>query len=238
MLNKLKTKIKPKIDNIDEKSVLDWETNTIHLIQQSEKNAWLVAKTACFGFLLSVIAIGLLMPFKESVPYVIRVNDTTGVVDVITSIRGKNVEFDEVQDKYFINQLVLNRESYDYHTLKQSYLVTYELSSEEVFKPYERSYQGKNALNQVLTNKYTIKPEITSITLQDGDTAVVRFAKVKIANEQGVEIERSNWVATIGYKYQSGIMATETQRLINPFGFTAVSYNVVPEMNNLQETGK
>ena len=225
---------KKQEQNIEETSVLDWESNTIDLIQKSERRAWYVAKMSATGFILSVVAIGLLMPLKETRPYVMRVDKTTGAIDLVTSIRGKDVTNDEVQDKYFVNQLVVNREGYDWHTLKNSYLITRELSSEEVFKPFEVLYQGKNAPNNIMGDKYAVKIEVISITIQDGDTAVVRFAKVKIDTESSNEIERTNWAATIGYKYSPEILATENQRLINPFGFTAVSYQVVPEINSLQ----
>ena len=120
--------------SLDEMSVLDWETNHIELVQRSERRAWNVAKAFGGCFFLSVIAIGLLMPLKENVPYVIRVNETTGAIDLVTSVRGKDIEFDEAQDKYWVNQYVINRESYDWHTLANRYVITQELSSTEVFK--------------------------------------------------------------------------------------------------------
>ena len=49
-------------------------------------------------------------------------------------------------------------------------------------------------------------------------------------------MERTNWVATVGYQYSPEILTTENQRLINPFGFEVQSYQVVPEINNLQAT--
>ena len=224
--------------NIEEVSVLDWESSIIDLVQKSERRAWLVAKMSAVGFILSVVSIGLLMPLKETRPYVIRVDKTTGGIDLVTSVRGKDVTNDEVQDKYFVNQLVINREGYDWHTLKNSYLITRELSSDEVFKPFEALYQSKNAPHNVYGDKYAIKIEVVSITIQDGDTAVVRFAKVKTDTESNHEIERTNWAATIGFKYSPEILATENQRLINPFGFTAVSYQVVPEINSIPTSGK
>ena len=117
-------------------------------------------------------------------------------------------------------------------------MITRELSSDEVFKPFEALYQSKNAPNNVYGDKYAIKIEVVSITIQDGDTAVVRFAKVKTDTESNHEIERTNWAATIGFKYSPEILATENQRLINPFGFTAVSYQVVPEINSIPTSGK
>ena len=70
--------------NIEEVSVLDWESNIIDLVQKSERRAWLVAKMSAVGFILSVVSIGLLMPLKETRPYVIRVDKTTGGIDLVT----------------------------------------------------------------------------------------------------------------------------------------------------------
>mgnify|MGYP002741472255 CR=1 FL=1 len=225
----------PQPQGSEPSDVLDWEANVIDLYQKSERKAWTVAKFSATGFVLSVVAIGLLMPLKESVPYVMRVDKSTGVIDVVTSVRGKNVSNDEVQDKYFINNLVVNREGYDWHTIKNSYLVTHELSSPEVFKPFETLYQSGQAPNKLYGTKFSIKVEVTSITLADGDTATVRFAKVRQDAETGNEVERTNWIATIGYKYNQEIFMKESQRLINPFGFKAISYQVVPEINSLSK---
>lgn len=219
---------------LDEMSVLDWETNHIELVQRSERRAWNVAKAFGVCFFLSVIAIGLLMPLKENVPYVIRVNQTTGAIDLVTSVRGKDVDFDEVQDKYFVNQYIVNREGYDWYTLANRYLITQELSSSEIFQPYKALYDGSEAPNKTLGDKYMVKVVVTSITVADKDTATVRFARSKVSTENNSEVERTNWVATLGYKYSPEILTTESQRLINPFGFEVTSYQVVPEINNLQ----
>ena len=184
----------------------------------TNRRAWNVAKAFGVCFFLSVIAIGLLMPLKENVPYVIRVNQTTGAIDLVTSVRGKDVDFDEVQDKYFVNQYIVNREGYDWYTLANRYLITQELSSSEIFQPYKALYDGSEAPNKTLGK----------------DTATVRFARSKVSTENNSEVERTNWVATLGYKYSPEILTTESQRLINPFGFEVTSYQVVPEINNLQ----
>ena len=222
--------------SLDEMSFLDWETNHIELDQRSERRAWIVAKAFGGCFFLSVIAIGLLMPLKENVPYVIRVNETTGAIDLVTSVRGKDIEFDEAQDKYWVNQYVINRESYDWHTLANRYVITQELSSTEVFKPFKTMYEGSQSPDKTLGDKYEVKVHVTSITVTAGDTATVRFARSKIAKNSGSEMERTNWVATVGYQYSPEILTTENQRLINPFGFEVQSYQVVPEINNLQAT--
>lgn len=220
--------------SLDEMSVLDWETNHIELVQRSERRAWNVAKAFGVCFFLSVIAIGLLMPLKENVPYVIRVNQTTGAIDLVTSVRGKDIEFDESQDKYWVNQYVVNREGYDWYTLANRYVITQELSSAEVFKPFKTLYEGDQAPDKMLGDKYEVKVHVTSITIADSDTATIRFARSKVSKENSSELERTNWVATLGYKYSPEILTTENQRLINPFGFEVHSYQVVPEINNLQ----
>ncbi len=67
-------------------TALSWEASRIHLIEQSEQRAWRVAIVAVICVVLLAIAIALMLPLKQNTPYVIRVDNTTGVPDIITAL--------------------------------------------------------------------------------------------------------------------------------------------------------
>ena len=105
-------------------------------IEKSERRAWLVAMIAVGAAALSTAAIAMMMPLKASVPYVIRVDNTTGVPDIVTTMTDKSVTGDEIMDKYWLAQYVRARETYDWYTLQRDYDTVGLLSSANVGAGY------------------------------------------------------------------------------------------------------
>ncbi|HDN9542911.1 TPA: hypothetical protein P2L24_004097, partial [Aeromonas salmonicida] len=100
---------KPGVETpTDEKPVfeqaINWESSRVLSVEKSERRAWRVAFASVGVAVLAIAAIAMMMPLKESVPYVIRVDNTTGVPDIVTAITDKAVTGDEVMDKYWLAQ--------------------------------------------------------------------------------------------------------------------------------------
>ena len=60
----------------------------------------------------SVMAVAMLTPLKTVEPYVIRVDNSTGIVDVVESLRDGETNYDEAINKYFTQWYVRYREGY------------------------------------------------------------------------------------------------------------------------------
>src|SRR5688572_2067936 len=88
---------------------------------RSRRTAWHVAwafGTIAVGGVLAGAA-GL---YKEAPPpLVLRVDNATGAVEAVSAMRVREQSYGEVVDQYWINQYVLNRESYDYNTIQMNY---------------------------------------------------------------------------------------------------------------------
>jgi type IV secretion system protein VirB8 len=158
-------------------------------------------------------------------PLVLRVDNATGAVDVITAMRQSETSYGETIDKYFLNLYVLDRESYDYNTIQQLYDTTALLSDADVQKEYGAMFEGDQARDKILNNHTRIIVKIRSITLgNSGESAVVRFT-TQTKHLNGVVDPAKNYVATIGYTYVSAPISEENRR-INPLGFQVTSYRI------------
>lgn len=209
---------------------MDWEASKTLDREKSERRAWNVAILAGIMTVLSWLVIVIMMPLKESVPYVIRVDNATGVPDIITVMDDKNVTGDEVMDKYWLAQYVLARETYDWHTLQQDYEKVGLLSSQNVGKAYAELFEGKEALDKRYGANIRATVKIISVVPSEAETGTVRFIKTtKRVDEEGPGASTS-WVATIAFEYRNPSFIKESQRLVNPFGFQVLSYRVDPEM--------
>jgi len=209
---------------------MDWEASRTRLQEKSERRAWTVAFTSLVMTVLSWLAIALMMPLKEAVPYVIRVDNTTGVPDIVTALDVQGVGYDEVMDKYWMAQYVRARETYDWYTLQKDYNTVGLLSSPLVGAAYASLFEGADALDKKFGSTVRATVEIVSIVPNGRGIGTVRFIKTTKRVDDDNAGVLTKWVATIGYEYRNPSLISESQRLVNPFGFQVLSYRVDPEM--------
>lgn len=210
---------------------MNWETSRLELIEKSEKRAWLCSKILALCLIASAAAIALMMPLKETEPFVIRVNQNTGEATVLAIANEKDIPFSEMMDKYWLNQYVLSRESYDYRTLEHDYLKTRELSLPNVFDPYAAQFStDQNSLDRLLGDSKKIIVEVHSVVPNGNGIATVRFSKKLVDTQTNTVDTSQSWTATIAYEYIPNFKADEPSRLINPFGFKVTSYRMDPDL--------
>lgn len=210
---------------------MNWEVSRIEQIERSERRAWRIATIAVLSSAVLVVAIALMMPLKENTPYVVRVDNATGVPDIITSMDSKGVKFDEVMDKYWLAQYVRAHETYDWFTLQKDYDTVGLLSSPVVGAEYAQLFEGKDALDKKYSNGVRVNVEIISVVPHSKSIGTVRFTKTtKRVDDAASPGTVTRWVATIGYEYRRASGIRESARLVNPFGFQVTSYRVDPEM--------
>jgi type IV secretory pathway component VirB8 len=207
---------------------LSWETSRVEQLERSERRAWGVAGASVVVVLLSWLAIVFMLPLKEAVPYVIRVDNATGVPDIVTTLKEKSVSGDEVMDKYWVARYVRARETYDWVSLQEEYESVNLLSAPPVAAEYNKLFEGAEALDKKLGSAVRVTTSILSIVLSGHGVATVRFVKHTRLLAEGRE-DLSQWVATIGYEYKTTSKIRESLRLTNPFGFQALTYRVDPE---------
>lgn len=215
----------------DFNSAMDYEASFRYLIEKSNKRAWLIAFVSIFIAIISIVAVVLLTPLKTIEPYVIRVDNTTGMVDILTMLDEKEISSNEALDKYFISQYVKAREGYYYELLNQDYLLTQLMSSEKVANEYRALYEGDNARDQILKNSNEVSVQILSIVLGESNgvkTATVR-AIITTKNLTSKGTTQATKVITLSYDYILA-KASEENRFLNPLGFKVLTYRIDDEV--------
>lgn len=210
---------------------VDWSVAQNFLYIKSEKNAWFYTMILGGICLLLATTIVLMMPLKKTVPYVIEVDKSTGMSQILEIANTKNIPVSELMDKYWLNQYVKSRETYDYYTDANEYLKTRALSTPSVFEPYAKTFDSKNPQNieKTLGTDKVITVDVLSVVPNGNNVGTVRFIKTLKDRETGKVENKTGWIASIGYEYYPTLKATEPNRLINPFGFKVTSYRVDPE---------
>ncbi|MHA6187812.1 virB8 family protein [Escherichia coli] len=212
-------------------AVKQFEKNEIATVQSKAKllTRLCVAEFVVIGLLGAGIA--ALAPLKTAVPFVIRVDNSTGYTDVVPQVNNAKESYQEVEAKYFLSQFVINYESYDWQTIQQMMDTVKVMSASKVFSQYNTAIRADSSPLNVLKDNYKMRVKIKSVTMLKPDVAQVRFSKMILdsSGKPAPEYRMTDWIATIAFDFNKKI-ETEEQRLINPLGFQALSYRVDPEV--------
>lgn len=209
------------------KEALDFESSLRYMVEQSNKKAYFFAFFCGVLSLFSVSAVMLLTPLKTTEPYLVRVNDTTGAVDIITLLDIEQISKNEALDKHFINSYVRAREGYYYDMLNRDYELVLTLSDEKVATDYKEIYKGENARDKVFKNNIQISVDVLSIVLTESagvKTATIR-TNLAIKNLNNRSVINQYRIITLSYEYQRLFMK-ESLRNINPLGFKVLTYRI------------
>src|SRR5258708_29131869 len=97
-----------------------WDVNQREEQGRVVRLSLLVAAAGWVCAMGSVIALASLMPLKRSEPFVIRVDNSSGVVDVVPVYAG-SAPMPETVTRYFLNHYVTVCERFDFATAESDY---------------------------------------------------------------------------------------------------------------------
>lgn len=207
----------------------EFEKSEIDRVRKNAKIAWRISG-ACL--LLAGIAVGAvagLTPLKTVQPFVIRVDNNTGVTDIVTMMKQSEKSYGEISDKFWLAQYVRYREGYDWQVVQDTFNATNLLSSPEEQKLFSALYkENPNAPHKILKDQFRVVVKINAIAFV-GEMAQVRFEKVVVplGGDQNAPPPQK-YIATISYTYKNAPM-NDADRLINPLGFQVLSYRIDKE---------
>ena len=207
-----------------------FESAEIVRVHKSAKFAWRICGACLLITGLSVGAVAGLTPLKETRPYVVKVDNNTGLTEIVTVMKNKEQTYGEIIDKHWLSQYIQYRESYDWVTIQDSYDATMLFSSPEIQAAFAKIYNDNpQAPHKILKNQYKVVAKVKAITFI-GNTAQIRFEKrmIPVVGDLSKEFPTENMIATVGYEYANQPMSEEARR-INPLGFQVTSYRVDPE---------
>lgn len=204
-----------------------WETDKVQSLEKSKRLAWIIATSAGALAFLSVIALAMLTPLKTAVPYVIRVNNATGGVDVVNALVDGKTNYDEAINKYHVQWYVRWREGYSRNMISDYYKNVGLMSTREEQSRYGQLISSKNPNSplNVYGNDITATITVKSTSLIKPNVALVRFIK-EVADGSSHSI--THWAATIVFQY-AGTPMSEQDRAINPLGFQVLEYRIDPD---------
>lgn len=205
-----------------------WDADRQAQARRSARMAWSVAAGAGTCATLASAALFALMPLKRVEPFVIRVDNTSGVVDVVPVFAGA-AAMPETVTRYFLDHYVTVCERFTFATAESDYE---ECGAFHTAQRNQAWYTAWNRSNpQSPLNRYkdgsSVRAQVTSISFFTRGSGVSDLAQVRYVKTQrhagGGEEERSQWIATVQYTYAEPSKEARVRRW-NPLGFKIVDF--------------
>ena len=201
---------------------------------RAARRAWWVAGAAAVVAAVAVAAVALLTPLKSVQPFVVRVDNATGVVDVVPEL-ARAAEPAELVTRYLLHSFVAARERYVYAMAESDYALVGAAQSPALnqlwFAAWDRGNPDSplNRYRDGTTVRVQVKA-ITFLTRANGvrDMAQVRFLTATRLGGSGAE-QLAHWIATLQYRYRAAAK-DPAQRALNPLGFRVLEYRREPEV--------
>ena len=102
------------------REAMSWDMDRAAQTVMRARLAWIVAGAGWACAVVSGIAIAAMMPLKTVQPYVIRVDNTTGIVDIVPMYAG-HAEISETVARYLLTHYITVCEGFAYATAESSY---------------------------------------------------------------------------------------------------------------------
>ena len=211
-----------------------WDADRVALRARSEARAWIVASCALGCVVLLLLTLMLLMPLKRVEPFVIRVDNATGVVDVVPVYAGRG-EMPEVFTRYLLTHYVTVCERFNFSTAEEDYEECGAFHSAARNAAWYAQWNPTNPSSplNVYKDGTTVRAEVASVSFFKrgnglSDLAQVRYIKGQRAGSGATEVV-THWIATIQYVYAEAPKDPKVRRW-NPLGLKIVDFRPEPEV--------
>jgi len=212
-----------------------WEQDRSAALRSAARRAWLVAAIALAAALLSTAAVAMLAPLKRVDPFVVRVDSSTGIVDVVPGYAGAE-PLPEAVTRFLVTQYVTVRERYVAAIAESDYEQVGAYHNAPMNQGWAAAWERTNPDSPL--NRYAdgtqVRVQVQSVSfLRQGrgspDLVQVRFT-ASAQRSPGAGPERTHFVATLQVAY--GPPSSDLRlRSLNPLGFKVLEYRRETEVS-------
>lgn len=193
-----------------------------------------VAGAGWLGVLALAITLMVLMPLKSVEPFVVRVDNSTGIVDVVPVYHGDTAVSEEVT-RYLLTHYVTVCERFNFSTAESDYEECGAFHTAQRNQAWYARWNPSNPASPLNTFKdgTTVRAEVTAVSFfkrSSGltDLAQIRYVKAKRA-AGGAADDSTHWIATVQYTYADAPTDPKVRRW-NPLGFKIMEFRSEPEV--------
>jgi type IV secretion system protein VirB8 len=211
-----------------------WDADRYLQAARSTRRAWLVAGAAGACALMSTLALALLMPLKRVEPFLVRVDSSTGVVDVVPVYDG-TAGIEATVTRYFLTHYVTVCERFNFATAESDYEECGAFHAAQRNQAWYALWNPHNPASPLNVHKdgSTVRVQVQSVSFFQRGNGVSDLAQVRYLKAQreggGSDEQVTHWIATIQYAFVAPSQDPRVRRW-NPLGFKVVELTAEPEV--------
>jgi len=196
---------------------------------------WLVLITLCsiVAVLFMTFSQLYLLPLKTVKPFVIQIDDKTGLTQVVTNDVVQDYNANQELIKHFAMSYIFARENYNYLLVEEMYKKVRVLSDRKLYASFREEVNPTNPSSPIARfNTNTLRTvQLQSYTLQNPnkspkEDSIVQVRLIVTEANANTMPERYTVQVTMSCGFKRDLPLTEDDRLINPLGFQVLSYSV------------
>lgn len=211
-----------------------WDADRVAQAAHAATVAWRVATAGWLCAVASSTALALMMPLKRVEPFLIRVDNSTGVVAAVPVYTG-HVALGEAVTRYFLTHYITVCERFDYSFAESDYQECGAFNSARLNQAMYAKWSRANPSSPLNVHKdgSTEAVRIESVSFFKRSAGVSALAQVRFARiqRQGDTVPGrvTHWIASIEYRYGKPPEDPQT-RSWNPLGFEVLEVGIEPEV--------
>ena len=200
-----------------------WDADRLLQVQRSARRAWQVAGAGWSCALAVVLALVVLMPLKRVDPFLVRVDSSTGIVDIVPVYTGKS-GLEQSVTRYFLSHYVSVCERFNFATAESDYEECGAFHAAQRNQAWYALWNPSNPDSPLNVHKdgSTVRVQVEAVTLFQRASGVSDLAQVRYLKAQrqggGADEHLSHWIATVQYAYATPSKDPRVRRW-NPLGF-------------------
>lgn len=216
------------------KEAASWDEDRVATACRSARNAWRVAGAGWICALTGGASLLLLMPLKRVDPFVVRVDNSTGIVDVVPLYSG-GIGVDQSVTRYFLTHYITICERFNFATAESDYEECGAFHAAQRNQAWSALWSKNNPASPLNVHKdgSTVRAQVESVSFFRRASGVSDLAQVRYVRAErqgnGAEERFTHWIATIQYAYAAPPKDPQVRRW-NPLGFKIVEVTSEPEV--------
>ncbi len=211
-----------------------WDLDRSAVCRRETRVAWLVGVAGWLCALACAGALLALMPLKHVEPFVVRVDSSTGVVDVVPGYRA-DAPVELTVTRYFLTHYVTVCERFSAYTAESDYEECGAFNGAQRNQHWSALWATGNPLSPLNVHRdgSTMRAQVLSVSFFKRSSGVDDLAQVRYLKEEraanGALPRITHWIASIEYAYAQPA-ADIKKRSFNPLGFKVLGLTSEPEV--------
>jgi type IV secretion system protein VirB8 len=176
----------------------------------------------------------LLMPLKRVEPFVVRVDNSTGIVDVVPVYAGK-AALEQTVTRYFLAHYVSVCERFNFATAESDYEECGAFHAAQRNQAWYALWNPNNPNSPLNLHKdgSSVRVQVEAVSFFTRASSITDLAQVRYLKAErqgsGADERITHWIATIEYAYTAPSMDPRVRRW-NPLGFKVVEFTAEAEV--------